>query len=85
MKPELMEETPRGSIGACHPSGWIQADPFVDWLCHFISHTRPTAGSPVMLILDGRYSHTRNLSLIDLAQENSVRIVCSYLASHATA
>ena len=71
-----MEGTPRGSIGVWHPSGWIQADLFVDWLRHFISHTKPTAESPVMLILDGHYSHTRNLSLIDFAQQNSVHIVC---------
>jgi len=41
----------------------------------FIKYTKPTKEDPVIL-LDGQYSHTRNLEVISLAQENHVDIIC---------
>lgn len=72
----LMTGAPAGCIGACHPSGWIQSYLFTDWFKHFIKHTRPSEESPVLLILDGHYSHSRNLDVLNLARENHVSIVC---------
>lgn len=82
MKMELMNGTPPGSKYACHPSGWIQQDIFVEWLHHFISITKPSAEDPVVLILDGHYSHTKNLEVITVARENHVHIIC--LPPHST-
>lgn len=62
MQIELMDGMPPGSVYACHVSGWIQTDVFTQWFRHFISITKPTEECPVLLILDGHYSHTRNLS-----------------------
>ncbi|XP_046677400.1 MFS-type transporter clz9-like [Homalodisca vitripennis] len=76
MKPELMDGAPPGSIAACHISGWIQTDLFTKWFTHFISYVKPTKDDPVVLILDGHTTHTRNLDLIDLARENGVSLVC---------
>ena len=43
----------------------------------FISlNTKPTKEDPVILVLDGHYSHTRNLEDITLARENHVDIIC---------
>jgi hypothetical protein len=67
MKQELMNGTPPGSIHACHPSGWIQSEIFYQWFLHSIKHTKPTKEDPVILVLDGHYSHTRNLEVITLA------------------
>ncbi|KAJ8881992.1 hypothetical protein PR048_018480 [Dryococelus australis] len=39
MKGELLNGAPPGTITACHPSGWMQADIFLQWLEHFI-HVR---------------------------------------------
>lgn len=47
----LMKGAPSGSIGRCHPSGWIQTNLFTDWFHHFIEKTQPTEASPVLLIL----------------------------------
>ena len=82
MKAELMNGTPPGSTYACHSSGWIQNESFVDWLRHFIQHVKPTEDDPVLLVLDGHYSHTRNLEVITIARENFVHIVC--LPPHST-
>ncbi len=48
---------------------------FTDWFEHFIDFTKPTAESPVLLILDGHYSHTRNIWVIELARKNHVIII----------
>ncbi|KAF2882385.1 hypothetical protein ILUMI_23805 [Ignelater luminosus] len=81
MKFELKKGTPTGTIFDWYKSGWIQSNLFVEWLQHFISHTLPTRESPVLLLLDGHYTHTRNLFLIELARYNFVHIVS--LPSHS--
>lgn len=78
----LMKGAPHGAIGKVHPSGWIQTNLFTDWFRHFLSKTNPTKESPVLLILDGHYSHTRNIELLELAHENYVTIVT--LPPHTT-
>jgi hypothetical protein len=76
MKEELMSGSPPGSSHACHPLGWIQSEIFFQWFLHFIIHTKLTKEDPVILVLDGHYSHTRNLKVITLARENHVDIIC---------
>jgi len=49
---------------------------FFQWFLHFIKHTKPTKEDPVILVLDGHYSHTRHLEVINLARENHVDIIC---------
>jgi hypothetical protein len=67
IKQELMNGTPPGSFHACHPSRWIHREIFPWWFLHFIKHTKLTKEDPVILVLDGHYSHTRNLEVITLA------------------
>lgn len=71
----LMKGAPPGAIGRCHPSGWIHGNLFTDWLKHFIEKTKPTKDDPVLLILDGHNSHTKNMDVIDLARENFISIL----------
>lgn len=78
----LMKGAPPGAIGKCHPSGWVQSYLFTEWFSHFIEHTKPTSESPVLLILDGHFSHTRNLDVILKAKDNHVTILC--LPPHTT-
>lgn len=82
MSEHLMQGAPTGSIWACHPSGWIQTNIFTQWFSHFVKFTKPTNDDPILLVLDGHYSHTRNIEIIDMARENYVSIVC--LPPHAT-
>ena len=58
------------------PRGGYKARFFFQWFLHFIKHTKPTKDDPVILVLDGHYSHTRNLEVITLARENHVDIIC---------
>lgn len=82
MKQELLDGAPPGTIAGCHPSGWIQQHLFTQWFRHFVKHTKPSADDPVVLVLDGHYSHTRNLDLIDLARTYNVIIIS--LPPHST-
>jgi hypothetical protein len=74
MLKKLMSDSPPGS--SLDSSGWIQSEIFSQWFLHFIKHTKPTKEDPVILVLDGHYSHTRNLRVITLARENHVDITC---------
>lgn len=71
----VMRGAPVGSIGKPHPSGWIQTFLFTQWFQNFVENVKPTEAPPVLLILDGHYSHTKNIELIDLAEQHHVTIL----------
>ncbi|XP_072389888.1 uncharacterized protein [Diabrotica undecimpunctata] len=79
---ELLDGAPPGSVGGCSDSGWVTGPLFLKWFKHFSSIVNPSKENPVLLILDGHYSHTRNLELIDIARKSGVSIVC--LPPHST-
>jgi hypothetical protein len=58
------------------PQRGYRARFFFQWFLHFIKCTKLTKEDPVILVLDGHYSHTRNLQAITLARENHVDIIC---------
>lgn len=82
MKVELMDGAPPGAICVCNPSGWMKLDVFSQWFDHFLSHAKPTAEDPALLILDGHLSHTKNLDVVLKARDNHVTILC--LPPHCT-
>nr|CAI5860983.1 unnamed protein product [Callosobruchus analis] len=82
MTSTLMKGAPPGSIGRCHLSGWIQSNHFTEWFNHFVAKTTPTADEPVLLILDGHHSHTKNIEVIEIARKNFVTIIS--LPPHTT-
>jgi len=75
MKEELTDGAPAGSVAACHSSGCIQTDIFTKWFDRFVPFIKPSADDPVLLIVDGHYSNTKNLDVVDKAREHSVAIV----------
>lgn len=79
---QLKKGAPPGSLFAFHPSGWIQTDLFTRWFDHFLENTKPSATKPVLLVLDGHHTHTRNLDVLKRAKENFVTILC--LPPHTT-
>lgn len=76
MKAELTDGAPPGTAFTCHPTGWMQTDLFVEWFKHFLMHTKPTENDPVLLILDGHSTHTKNIEFIRLARANHTAVVC---------
>jgi len=71
----LMKGAPSGSIGVAHPSGWVQTNLFTQWFKHFIDKTNPNKNKPILLLLDGHYSHTKNIDLINLTSEYFIKII----------
>ncbi|XP_063872672.1 uncharacterized protein LOC135107028 [Scylla paramamosain] len=53
----FIRDGPEGSIGACHPSGWMTQDNFLLFMKHFIKHTKATVEKPILLLLDNNQSH----------------------------
>ncbi|XP_041349129.1 jerky protein homolog-like [Gigantopelta aegis] len=76
MKEHLKMGAPPGSLCVVHKSGWMQTELFVTWFQHFMKHCKPCKEDPVLLVLDGHATHTKNLEVIDLARDNGVVIVC---------
>ena len=77
MKAELLDSTPPGSVATCQKAGLIQKASCMQWFKHFVKLSRK---DPVILTLDGYYSHLRNIEGIDCARE--MHIVC--LPLHST-
>nr|XP_029719398.1 tigger transposable element-derived protein 6-like [Aedes albopictus] len=75
MNDALKIGAPAGSIFECNPSGWSTVATCTKWFDHFLAYTRPTAEAPVLLILDGHSSHTKNVEMIEKAARNNVRIL----------
>jgi hypothetical protein len=69
MKAELLDSAPPGSIAACHKAGWIQERCFTQRFKYFVRFVKMSRKGPVILTLDGHYSHSRNIEMIDCARE----------------
>ena len=82
MKVELQDVAPPGTTFECHSSGWMQLEIFSKWFEHFLQHAKPTLNDPVLLVLDGHMTHTRNLEFINNARKNFVTVLC--LPPHCT-
>lgn len=83
MKPELIDKAPNGTVGAATKSGWVNEEKFLEWFDHFIKYVQPKSRDrPVVLIMDGHSSHTKNLLLIEKARQNNVILLS--LPSHCT-
>jgi hypothetical protein len=44
----------------------------IKWFQHFTANIKSSADDPVLLVLDDRHSHTRNVEIIEMARENGV-------------
>lgn len=67
---QLMNDCPPG---AC---GWMQSNIFFQWFKKFVDWSRATKERPVLLLLDGHFTHTKNMDVIDFARENGVVLLC---------
>jgi hypothetical protein len=63
-------------LAKVHESGWIQKKLFPSWFRKFIAFSGASKESPVLLLLDGHASHTKNLDLVDLEREKGVVSLC---------
>lgn len=82
MSPQLRNGTPPGSLVEVAEHGFIVSELFLKWLQHFIDIVKPTKQTPVLLLLDGHTTHSKNLAALELARENGVILL--QLPGHTT-
>ncbi|XP_053685729.1 uncharacterized protein LOC128735260 [Sabethes cyaneus] len=75
MHEALKKGAPVGTEFSCNPSGYMTVELFNIWFDHFLKYTRPSEDSPVLLIIDGHSSHTKNLMFSEKARANHVTVV----------
>ena len=79
---ELKLGAPPGSDITDNESGWMTAELFLKWLKHFHHSVKCTKENPILLILDGHATHTKNLDAILFAREHGIIMVS--LPPHTT-
>lgn len=67
---------PPGSVVEVSDSGWITTELFLNWFKLFVNYSKATKENPVLLLLDGHATHTKNIDLILHARENGVILLC---------
>ncbi|XP_067140159.1 uncharacterized protein [Centruroides vittatus] len=68
MKQELLNGAAPGTWAECHSSGWMQGNIFISWFKRFVKLSRASKERPVLLLLDGHSTHTKNIELIDMLE-----------------
>lgn len=66
-----MKGTPPISLDLVSETGWMNAGNFKKWMGHLISHTKPSTGESLLLIVDHHISHMSPL-VIQMAKDNNV-------------
>jgi hypothetical protein len=67
----FLTDAPLGAIGVSNGSGWMDKTNFLRLLQHFKKHSKSSAASPVLLILDNHDSHI-SVAAIDYARGNGI-------------
>lgn len=65
---------PVGSAGSCHLSGWMTDNNFIDFLKHFIKHTKCLKDKPILLLADNHSSHL-SIQGLNLCKENGITLL----------
>ena len=81
-KASLTDHAPPGTIQGCSENRWVNAEPFLEFIQHFVKHVSCSHKNPVLMIFDGHKSHTKSLELIDYARENGLFLLS--LPPHTT-
>ena len=74
-KLDLVDHSPAVTIVRCSANGWIDSELFLDYLKHFVAHTKCSKDAPVLLVLDGHKIHTKSLATIEYARDNGIILV----------
>lgn len=73
---EYLAGAPPGAWGEFNGSGWISEELFTKWFQEYVKFSKPTEETDArLLLLDGHYSHSKNLDVIDLAEENKIEVL----------
>ncbi|XP_062560612.1 uncharacterized protein LOC134224952 isoform X2 [Armigeres subalbatus] len=75
MHDSLKHGAPSGTKFACNPSGYMTAEMFDTFFDHFLEHAHALESDPILLLVDGHSSHTKNLAVTEKARKHNVTIL----------
>ena len=76
MQKEFGLGLPPGGWAETHSTGWMTTELFLVWFKKFVAFSKASKDFPVLLVLDGHSTHTKNLDVIDYARDNGVSLLC---------
>ncbi|XP_031429716.1 uncharacterized protein LOC116221853 isoform X1 [Clupea harengus] len=62
---------PAGSCGGSHPNGWLKEEQFLDFLRHFVRHSKCSPERPCLLLTDNHGSYL-SIEALDFARGNGI-------------
>lgn len=71
----LKHGAPSGTKFGCNPSGYMTAEMFNTYFDHFLEQAHASETDPILLLLDGHSSHTKNLAVTEKARKYNVTIL----------
>lgn len=80
--PELARGAPTGSLTEISDTGYINSDLFVKWLKHFHGVVKSSQDKPVIILLDGHSTHSKNLEALEYARQHHIHLL--QLPGHTT-
>lgn len=72
---KLKVGAPPDTTFCCNSTGWMNLDTFDQWFDHYIEHVCPSETNKQLLILDGHFSHAKNLAFLEKAKEHHVTVI----------
>ncbi|CAH2091634.1 unnamed protein product [Euphydryas editha] len=73
-KAHMLHGAPAGTLGLASPTGWMNAELFVEVMNHFIKHSSASKENPALLILDNHESHL-SIDALNIAKSSGVTIL----------
>lgn len=70
----MVRDGPPGCIGTAHPSGWMTASSFMEFIEHFHKHVNSTKDKPCLLLLDNHDSHL-SIPVLNFCKDNGIILV----------
>ncbi|XP_055542531.1 uncharacterized protein LOC129728139 [Wyeomyia smithii] len=75
MNEALKGGAPAGTKFRCNASGYMTTEVFLDWFDHFLEYAKPSKETPVLLIIDGHSTDTKNLARAEKARNSFVTVL----------
>lgn len=77
----MLYGAPPGTIGGANPSGWSTESLYLQFMDHFIAHTKPSKDERVLLIID---NHETHLSVEVLEKASAAGVVILTFPPHTS-
>ena len=68
----LTDYAPPETLNKVTENRWIDATSFMVYLQHFVKFIQPSKSYPVLIIMDGHKTHTKNLDSINFARDSGL-------------